>query len=197
MIFDFFKSRKKFSVKSIVDEFGYTVTAQAFAMLICTKFSMDNEICIAQMTQFLREEADAASQGDEYAQNFAKELFDDPADYKGAMNEDAEYPIDEPGGPQQMLVKLSFLMKDENPEFAVKFRCAIVKRIAIMQSIRMSILIESALSETSIKSAFSENTLNIDIERMYPNIRNEINSADKIIKLLCERYPIECKLLLN
>lgn len=87
----------------------------------------DSETLFGQMTQFLREELDAASRGDERSINFANSLCSDPSWYKGAMGEEAEYPIDGEDGPQQTLLQLIIPFIKEDPDLAIKIRCRIVK----------------------------------------------------------------------
>lgn len=131
-MFGFFKKQKKGSInniREIIDEYGLEAASIYLSIPVMAAFSKDPSRGIQERRQFLREEADAASRGDSSAKRFATTLFANPAEYRGAMVEEADYPIDGPDGPQQTLLKIILALRSE-PELMVKLRCAIVGYIS-------------------------------------------------------------------
>ena len=131
-------SNSNFSYVNAIKKYGTDKLAGALAQIVQAKFSQDPFIRQGQLMQFLREEADAMSQAGDYPAKVAQILFDDESQYRGAMAEDAEYPIDYPGGPQQTLLKMTLdFMKDIHMEGdePAKLRCEIVKNIAEVEMV--------------------------------------------------------------
>lgn len=130
-LFSHFFSRKKMSlVSQLIDKVGFEDASIFCYGLITAKLANTNtHIMLAQMSQFIREEFDAASQGNSYSRAFVQKQCLDSSWYRGAMQETPEYPIDETGGPQQAILALTNPIVSENPDLAVKFRCHIVGMI--------------------------------------------------------------------
>lgn len=114
-------------VRLMIDTLGFDKAVEITAQTILQNFA-EHGMGREHIRQFLREEADAARQGDLEARKLARELFSDPAEYIGAMTEDTPYPVDMQGGPQQMIVAAGFQFAD-NRELGMKFRCAVVRQI--------------------------------------------------------------------
>ena len=130
-LFSHFFRRKKMSfVSQLIDKIGFEDASIFCYGLITAKLANTNtHIMLAQMSQFIREEFDAASQGNSYSRTFVQKQCPDSSWYRGAMQETPKYPIDEAGGPQQTLLVLANPMVSENPDLAVKFRCHLVEMI--------------------------------------------------------------------
>lgn len=168
-----------YSIKSITHKFGYDTTINAFALLVFTRFSKDSNIAKFEITQFLREEADAARYGNENAKRLVKELFSNSLDYVGALDERPQYPIDGPNGPQQLLCGITAMSSSkDNPSFATQFKCDVVRRIKVMQSIYNI--------EVSSNSKFDKEK---QINKLFPNYNKEKALASKILKYLQIIYP--------
>lgn len=117
-------------VSQLIDKVGFEDASIFCYGLITAKLANTNtHIMLAQMSQFIREEFDAASQGNSYSRAFVQKQCPDSSWYRGAMQETPEYPIDETGGPQQAILALTNPIVSENPDLAVKFRCHIVGMI--------------------------------------------------------------------
>lgn len=131
-MFSIFKKNKKVpkisNIDNLIKQYGYEIVIKFLCLSIITSFSRDTNIQLHEIEQFLREEADAASQGDEMAKSFANILFDDPSYYRGAMQEEAKYPIDGPNGPQQRLLRIILPLKNR-PDLMISVRCSIVMEV--------------------------------------------------------------------
>lgn len=130
-LFSHFFRRKKMSFASqLIDKIGFEDASIFCYGLITAKLANTNtHSMLAQMSQFIREEFDAASRGNSYSRTFVQKQCPDSSWYRGAMQEAPEYPIDEAGGPQQAILALTNPVVSENPDLAVKFRCHIVGMI--------------------------------------------------------------------
>lgn len=71
--------------------------------------------------EFMLQELDGASQGNEYAQIYARSSGIPSGEYEGALNKSVPE-VDGPDGPQQFLLKLA-LMLSADRELMAKFRC--------------------------------------------------------------------------
>lgn len=115
-----------------INEYGLESISFAYAVFINQLFN--NEVLsirLIQMLQFLREEADAASYSEvPEIRRFALELFEDEKFYVDAMSETPLFPIDLPGGPQQVLLALTFSLVHINMSLSTQFRIAIVRHIS-------------------------------------------------------------------
>jgi TPR repeat protein len=77
--------------------------------------------------QFLLEELDGASRGNEYAQQAAKRSGIPPQAYRGAL-ERSRPEVDGPGGPQQLLLGFCLQLADDQ-ELMAKFRCDVGREV--------------------------------------------------------------------
>lgn len=172
-------SRPEPFIKKLITEYGFERIADTFSQILYVVFDPNRDIRFQQLKQFLREEAEAASMGDKNAQEFAKTLYEDPAAYRGAMSETPKYPIDQPGGPQQTLLKMVFSLRSE-PDLMVKFRCAIVERIAMYLTILM---------------VANSNIIGADaiVNQKFPGIDKKMEAAIKLWGELADKYEMELK----
>lgn len=150
-IFSIFGQNERFSFPAAVRKYGLEQVAAAMTIIVRAKFSQNPLTRAGQVRQFLREEADAMRNAGGYPAQVAQELFDDVSDYAGAMGEDSEFPIDYPGGPQQILLQmtLEFMQQAHDKNEAIKFRCEIVKNVALIEECAM----QNALAPGSIDQA--------------------------------------------
>lgn len=109
-------------VKGIIDSIGFDRASQLYAHIIRQKIKNKKD-----RLQFILEELDGASQGNEKAKLFARQSGIPFSGYSGAL--DRSYPaVDGPDGPQQFLRMVSLrLMSDE--DLMVDFTLSIVRRI--------------------------------------------------------------------
>lgn len=126
-MFNFFNQPKTPAGK-LVAKFGIEDTAIFFANYINQLFVPDSQ-SLKMRQQFIREELDAASQGDAYSRAFANSICPVPSWYRGAMQEHVDYPIDAPGGPQQTLNAICLHYSSEDEVQSRNLRCSIVDRI--------------------------------------------------------------------
>lgn len=112
----------------LIKRLGYEDASIALYGLILSRFNRSNaDALFLQVSQFVREEFDAASQGNDYSISFVKSICNDPNWYRGAMSENAEIPIDQAGGPQQTLLQIILPIIKIQPDLAIKLRCDITK----------------------------------------------------------------------
>ena len=109
-------------VKGIIDSIGFDRASQLYSHIIRQKIKNKKD-----RLQFILEELDGASQGNEQAKLFARQSGIPFSEYSGAL--DKSYPaVDGPDGPQQFLRMVSLrLMSDE--DLMVDFTLSIVRRI--------------------------------------------------------------------
>ena len=165
---------RRFSFPEVVATHGLEQFAAAMAIVVRAKFSLNPMTRAKQVRQFLREEADAMHSAGGYPAKVARELFDDPAEYIGAMKEEAEYPIDYPGAPQQILLQmtLEYMRQTNDQNDPVKFRCAVVKNIALIEPL----LIRGAMEPGSVDP------------QILAQIQKEIDEADELLGKLIKKY---------
>ena len=77
--------------------------------------------------QFLLEELDGARQGNEASQAAARRSGISPKEYIGTLNR-SRPEVDGPDGPQQLLMKLTFQLADDQ-ELMAKFRCDVGRAV--------------------------------------------------------------------
>ncbi|MCR5257136.1 MAG: hypothetical protein K6E40_03135 [Desulfovibrio sp.] len=121
--------QEEFFTAKILRLFGFDDAAVYIYALVSSRFSTDSRAGFKERIQFVREELDAASQGDRYARDFAEWLEPNGAWYQGAMRERASYPVDGPGGPQMTLLASLLPLMRTDAETAMKLRCRIVKYV--------------------------------------------------------------------
>ena len=111
----------------LIEQIGFDDACIVIYGILYTLFQ-DNSVMVIhkKVAQFVREEFDAAVGGDDFARNFVKTKCPDSSWYKGAMNEQAEFPIDQAGGPQQTLLAITAQMMQDDDVLAVKMRCTVV-----------------------------------------------------------------------
>ena len=131
-LFSFLGFGAAFPYDEAIQEYGLQQLAEVMAIVVISKFSSDPGERSGQVRQFLREDADGMSQGDAYARQFARRLFDDESEYIGAMREHPKFPVDYAGGPQETLLQISMdFMRATGGQsaMAARFKCAIVGHI--------------------------------------------------------------------
>lgn len=178
-LFSFFRRNNSFSLKDFVRQYGFETTVNAFATIIMNKFSDDINVKLAEMNQFLREEADAMSQGDAYPRSVARRLFEHPSEYRGAMLETSEYPIDQPGGPQQTLLAMTLRFMKEDVDLAVRFRCSVVERVKV--GLYIFTLSDAIVGADAI------------IAKEFPNLDRELKESYRMLEMLMEKHPEEMR----
>lgn len=173
-IFSLFFQNQSFSFPKAVRKYGLEQFAAAMAIIVRAKFSLDPMTRFGQVRQFLREEADAMHAAGGYAAEFARTIFRDTSDYIGAMGEDTEYPIDYPGGPQQVLLQmtLEFMHQTSDSIEAIKFRCAVVKNIALIEN-------------CALKNAVSPESID---QQTLLRIQKNVDAADDLLGILIKKY---------
>lgn len=106
-------------VKGVVEDVGFERATRFYAYLITEKILNDEA-----RWQFILEELDGASQGNEAAKEFVKKTGVPESVYKGALDRSWDE-VDGPGGPQQFLRKLG-LQYMSDPDFMVRFVTSVV-----------------------------------------------------------------------
>ena len=109
-------------VKGVINDIGLDRASQLYAHIVRLKIKNRED-----RLQFILEELDGASQGNNKARDFARNSGIPASKYAGAL--DRSYPaVDGPDGPQQFLRMASMrLMSDQ--ELMVDFTLAVVRRI--------------------------------------------------------------------
>ena len=121
-MFGMFKKKQKSELEKIIEKDGIEHAAKRFSEIIMQKIPTD-EIAY----QFVLEEIEAASQGNDTAISFAKDSGISPQEYKGAMK-DSRPEVDGPDGPQQFILALCMQLQP-NVDLVVEFRIKIVDNI--------------------------------------------------------------------
>jgi|LNFM01.2.fsa_nt_gb hypothetical protein len=119
-MFNWFK--KKSDLENVIAKKGFAVVTADVARLISKQLSTD-EIAY----QFVLEELEAASKGNEHAQAFAQASGIDSLEYLGSMD-DSRPEVDGPGGPQQTVLALCMQLRG-NTSLMVRFRTELLDRI--------------------------------------------------------------------
>lgn len=146
-----FGFKKKSYGSMLIEKLGFEDASIALYSFVLSKFNTeDNLIFVAQLAQFVREEFDAASQGNDYSRSFVRNICSNSNWYKGAMGEESEYPIDGHEGPQQAILNIILPMINEDAELAVKLRCHIVEMIYEDYQILMSHQANSPMSAIAL-----------------------------------------------
>lgn len=141
------------TISDIINKYGFEDASIIFYGLVLAKIINKNDhITLLKIKQFVREEFDAASQGDLSSQNFVEELCPDSSWYKGAMFESPEYPIDEAGGPQQTLLGIIIPLMHENTKLGVKLRCHIVEMLYDDYKIFNSAMLNLQVSSSAVRN---------------------------------------------
>lgn len=121
-MFGMFKKKQKSDLEKLIEKDGIEHAAKRFSEIIMQKIPTD-EIAY----QFVLEEIEAASQGNDTAISFAKNSGISPQEYKGAMK-DSRPEVDGPDGPQQFILALCMQLQP-NVDLVVELRTKIVDNI--------------------------------------------------------------------
>ena len=121
-MFGMFKKKQKSDLEKLIEKDGIEHAAKRFSEIIMQKIPTD-EIAY----QFVLEEIEAASQGNDTAISFAKNSGISPQEYKGAM-EDSRPEVDGPDGPQQFILALCMQLQP-NVDLVVELRTKIIDNI--------------------------------------------------------------------
>jgi len=169
-----FTPQKETLGSKLINQLGYEDASIVLYGMVSSRFDTnDTYKMVSQMGQFIREEFDAASRGNAYSIAFVNKLCHDSSWYEGAMGEQAEFPIDNPGGPQQTILGIIIPMIHENAELAVKLRCHIVEMIYEDYEV-----LKSELMNTPRSALFSSESLRKRRERLTYLFQNKLVSAD-------------------
>lgn len=166
---------RPFSYVEALEKYGLEELAQIMAIIVRAKFSLDPETRMRQVMQFVREEGDAMIRAGGYPASFAREHLGDPETYIGAMDEDAEFSVDYPGGPQQTLLQMTFdFMREAGSETDVtaRFRCAAVGIIADIEL-------------TALKMKVKPKS--VDLDKAF-DLKRRVDEADKILGELIKKH---------
>lgn len=109
-------------LKKSITKNGWQGTITIAAMMVIARIP-NKEIA----HQFVLEELDGASKGNEYSQETARCSGISPNEYIGALKR-SRPEVDGPDGPQQLLMELSFQLADDR-ELMAKFRCDVGRAI--------------------------------------------------------------------
>ncbi|MEI6066969.1 MAG: leucine-rich repeat domain-containing protein [Methylococcaceae bacterium] len=121
-MFGIFGKSKKNKIQDLIEQDGLEHATQRFAEVICDMLKTKE---LAH--QFVLEEIDAASQGDNEAMRFAFSSGIPSTEYKGAMQRSCPE-IDGKDGPQQFLLNISTQLHSDT-DLMVEFRTKIVDKV--------------------------------------------------------------------
>lgn len=121
-MFGYFKKKKKSDLEIFIETHGIELVAEHFSEIILKKMPTD-EIAY----QFVLEEIEAASQGDDTAIKFARDSGISPNEYKGSMR-NSRPEVDGPDGPQQFLLNICIAL-NPNMSLVVDLRTKIVDNV--------------------------------------------------------------------
>ncbi|MFD3397363.1 hypothetical protein ACE41R_11070 [Alteromonas macleodii] len=121
-MFGLFNKRKKTDLEVLIEKDGIEYAAKRFSEVILRQLKTRD---VAY--QFILEEIEAASQGNEAAITFAKNSGISPLKYNGAMK-NSRPEVDGPDGPQQFMLSLCMQLQP-NVELVVQFRTKVVDNI--------------------------------------------------------------------
>lgn len=119
-MFGIFKRKSK--LEKLIDKEGIELVSKRFSEVILEMMPAEDIVY-----QFILEEIEAASQGNDTAKNFAKNSGISPSEYKGAMSNSCPE-VDGPGGPQQFILTLCMQLQP-NVDLVVGLRTRIVDNI--------------------------------------------------------------------
>jgi hypothetical protein len=114
--------QKKTNVERLIEIHGFETAIKEFGKIIAEKIP-NKEIAY----QFILQELDGASKGNDDSMRFAEESGLIPAEYEGAL-QNSIIEVDGPDGPQQTLLAMS-LELIRNQKLAAQFRCRISDQI--------------------------------------------------------------------
>lgn len=116
-------------IYEIIDKYDFEDAALIYFYFINQSIPSNDEFSYyMHVKQLVREEFDAAYKAGGYAKDFVEKTCQEGVSwFDGAMQENAEYKIDERGGPQQILLNTSIALMNRDAYLAVKMRCEITK----------------------------------------------------------------------
>ena len=121
-MFGMFKKKQKSDLEKLIEKDGIEYAAKRFSEIILRK------IPTAEIAyQFVLEEVEAASQGNDAAISFARNSGISPQEYKGATR-NSRPEVDGPDGPQQFILALCMQLQP-NVDLAVNLRTKIVDNV--------------------------------------------------------------------
>lgn len=121
-MFGLFNQKKESDIEKLIKQDGIEHATQRFSEVICEMLKTRE-----YAYQFILEEVEAASGGNNAAMKFAEESGILPDEYIGAM-ENSMPEIDGANGPQQFLLHISSQLLS-NPDLMVKFRTKIAENV--------------------------------------------------------------------
>lgn len=123
-MFDFLKKKPKQQneVEKLIELSGVDTATEMLASMLSDKLPT-RELAY----QFILEELEAASMGNQAAINFSVESGISPSEYEGAMNRSCPE-VDGPDGPQQLLIVTSGQLHS-NPDLMIEFRTKTVDKV--------------------------------------------------------------------
>lgn len=121
-MFGMFKKKQKSDLEKLIEKDGIEHAAKRFSEIILQKIPTE-EIAY----QFVLEEIEAASQGNDTAISFARNSGISPQEYKGSMS-NSRPEVDGPDGPQQFILALCMQLQP-NVDLVVELRTKIVDNI--------------------------------------------------------------------
>ena len=121
-MFGMFKKKQKSDLEKLIEKDGIEYAAKRFSEIILQKMPTE-EIAY----QFVLEEIEAASQGNDTAISFARNSGISPKEYKGAMR-NSRPDVDGPDGPQQFILALCMQLQS-NVDLVVDLRTKIVDNV--------------------------------------------------------------------
>lgn len=119
-MFNFFKNKS--DLEKLIDKDGLDYVAKRFAEIISRKLPT-REIAY----QFIQEELDGASGGNDASKIFAATSGINPREYADALKNSIPE-VDGPAGPQQLLLALSLQLQHDR-DLMAKFRCKVDEHI--------------------------------------------------------------------
>lgn len=126
-MFGMFKKKQKSELEKLIEKDGIEHAAKRFSEIILQKIPTE-EIAY----QFVLEEIEAASQGNDAAISFARNSGISPQEYKGSMS-NSRPEVDGPDGSQQFILALCMQLQP-NVDLVVALRTKIVDNIMITLS---------------------------------------------------------------
>ncbi|QDZ27112.1 hypothetical protein [Noviherbaspirillum sp. UKPF54] len=185
--------RKKSQLEKLIDADGIEHATGRFAEIIARKLT-SREIAY----QFILQELDGASRGNDASQQFAESSGFLPEEYRNAL-ENSIPEVDGPDGPQQQLLALSLELLP-NQELVAKFRCMVDDKIMRMFKLGryaqkedriinlLSTLKDILISDKDVIPAFTPNVpvpVGAQVRHIH-NRQKNIASAKELISILSQ-----------
>ena len=166
-----FKSKSE--VEKLIERIGLEKASLYYAEVVANKLPNQRVL-----KQFLLEELDAASQGNTYAREYARQSPIPEREYRGALGR--SFPeVDGPNGPQQTLLRIALQLSGK-PDLMVRFRLMIVSNIA--QHMRVG------TPDAPADLSSMEGIINLIQEIGAPQAREVLRDAALNGNLLCQTF---------